>query len=185
MTNTLMTTFSESEMLTLWKQILHLEVPRTDCSVQRTDGINLDALITTHIRQWYAHLLTTAPAHLLPVENIASLVTLTSRQGVVEITLPTHCVRPLEVKLNGWKQSVTEFLVPHHPKAKMQSSPLMRSGCENPTAVLSGNKLTLYSIAPDKVAMLETLRAVVKPTEGTYTFGQEALATIPRFAESL
>ncbi len=185
MTNTLLTTKSEAEMIGLWKQLLHLEVPRTDCTVQRTDGIDLDSLIATHIRQWYAHLLKTAPLHQVPVESITSGITLSSSQGVVKITLPPNCIRPVEVQLDGWQRPVTEFLAPNHPKAKMQASPLMRSGCENPAAVLSGNTLTIYSIAEGRLALIETLRAVVAPPMGTYTFSLDALASIPHFAQSL
>ena len=42
---------TESEMLSLWKQVMRLETPRRDCTVEWDDGIDLDALLLTHIKQ--------------------------------------------------------------------------------------------------------------------------------------
>ena len=184
MANTMLR-LSESEMITLWKQILHLEVPRSDCDVERTDGIDLDAMVATHIKQWYAHLLRTAPLHLVPVEDVIGSATMVSGQGVCTVQLPERCARPVEVKMMAWKRSVTEFLSPDHPAAKMQSSALMRAGNENPVVVAYDNRLELYPAPESGPAPITTLRAVAAPADGTYAFSPQALDTIPHFAESL
>ena len=80
---------NESEMLALWKQLMHLDTPRRDCAVEWNDGVDIDALLTTHIKQWYAQLLNTAPCHLLPVQDVKSDVLLQACiDGTVEATPP-------------------------------------------------------------------------------------------------
>lgn len=178
---------SESEMLTLWKNILHLDVPRTDCDVQRIDGIDLDATIWLHIRQWYAHLLQTAPLHMVPVEDVIGTAIITTNfDGLTQVQMPARCVRPVEVRMVGWKRSVTEFLSPDHPVAKMQSNALLRAGNENPVVVAYDNRLELYPSATTGMpAAVENLRAVTAPADGTFAFSPEALHTIRQFDQSL
>lgn len=178
---------SESEMLTLWKKILNLDVPNTDCDVQRIDGIDLDATIWLHIRQWYAHLLQTAPLHMVPVEDMLGSATITTQaDSATQVQLPARCVRPVEVRMLGWKRSVTEFLSPDHPVAKMQSNALLRAGTENPVVVAYDNRLELYPSATTGLpAAVEILRAVAAPADGSFAFSPEALDTIKQFEQSL
>ena len=93
---------TESEMIDLWKQVMHLETPRRDCAVEWNDGIDLDALLLTHIKQWYAHQLNNAPANLLPIEDLAAQVSLTTRDSIVVASVPDQSVRPVEWKLAEW-----------------------------------------------------------------------------------
>ena len=87
---------SPSEMLDLWKTVMRLTPVRRECTIERDDGIDLDALLTLHIRQWYAHLLATAPPLWLPVDDLKDHITLTARAGgVVEAARPPQCGRLL------------------------------------------------------------------------------------------
>ncbi len=171
---------TESEMLDLWKQILHLETPRRDCTVEWDDGIDLDALLLTHIKQWYAHQLNTAPAKLLPIEDLASQVPINTRNGIVVATVPEQSVRPVEWKLAEWQRSVTEFLDPCSHEAMLQLNEWTRGGASDPAIIDYGFQMLMMSTAGGS-PQLERDRCVVRPAAGTYRFHSELLSTIPQW----
>ena len=175
---------TESEMLDLWKQVMRLATPRRDCTVEWDDGIDLDALLITHIKQWYAHLLNTAPAHLLPIEDLASDVELTTRDGMVIATSPEQSVRPVEWKLAEWQRSVTTFLDPCSHEAMLQLNEWNRGGAYNPAIIDYGFQLLLMSTA-SALPQLELARCVVRPADGSYQFHASLLSTIPEWHQSL
>lgn len=171
---------SEQEMLALYKTMTHLTEVRRDCIVERDDGIDLDAWLTLRLQQWYAQLLTTAPVEWLPVEDVRADVTLTTAlHGVVTATVPPHCVRPVEWRLEGWHASVTHFLSPQDPLARLQLTPWTRGNAYSPAVIDHGDHLVLYSVPPESVPVLVVARCVVRPTDGHYRFHQAALATLP------
>lgn len=171
---------TESEMINLWKTVMHLEQVRRDCVIERDDGIDIDELLRIHLRQWYAHLLLTAPLCQVPIDDVKSEVTLsTDGQGVVTATLPERAVRPVEFKLQEWTRSVTRFLEPSSPEARLQSSPYTRGGICQPAAVaISPGRLLLMS-APSLAPQLELASCVARPADGSYRLSQAALSTIP------
>lgn len=168
---------NENEMLALWKQVMRLDTPRRDCTVEWDDGIDLDALLLTKIKQWYAHLLNTAPAHLLPIEDVAAQVSLTTSRGVVIATPPHHCVRPVEWKLAEWQRSVTEFLDPCSHEAMLQLNEWTRGGACNPAIIDYGFQLLMMTTSGSS-PQLELARCVVHPADGTYQFHSSLLDTI-------
>jgi len=168
-----------TEMLNLWKEVLHLDTPRRDCNVEWDDGIDIDSLLTTHIKQWYAHILSTAPANLLPINDVKEAVTLNaSADGAVVATTPEHCVRPIEWKLTGWKRSVTQFLDPFSNEAMKQLNEWTRGGAYNPAIIDYGFQLLLFSNTSNTPS-LEIARCVVRPADGSYQFHSQLLDTIP------
>lgn len=169
---------NETEMLALWKQVMNLETPRRDCNVEWDDGIDLDALLLTHIKQWYAHQLNNAPVALLPVEDVVAQVSLNVLNGVVAATVPDHCVRPVEWKLAEWQRSVTEFLDPCSHEAMLQLNEWTRGGACNPAIIDYGFQLLMMS-ANSTHPELELARCVVRPADGTYQFHSDLLASIP------
>ena len=176
-------TLTESEMLDLWKQVMLLETPRRDCSVEWDDGINLDALMLTHIKQWYAHQLNHAPANMLPIEDLAAQVPLNCKDGIVIATTPQQCVRPVEWKLAEWKRSVTEFLDPCSHEAMLQLNEWTRGGACAPAIVDYGFQMLMMSSAG--TPQLERARCVVRPADGSYQFHSDLLATIPKWKNEL
>lgn len=175
---------TESDMLNLWKQVMHLEIPRRDCTVEWDDGIDLDALLLTNIKQWYAHLLNTAPAHLLPIENLASQVPIDTRDGMVFATVPQQCVRPVEWKLAEWQRSVTTFLDPCSHEAMLQLNEWTRGGICNPACIDYGFQMLMMSTT-SATPQLELARCVVRPADGSYQFHYDLLRTIPEWHQSL
>ena len=167
---------SQAEMLDLWKCLHHLQPSRRDCTVERDDGIDLDTLLLNHIDRWYAELLLTAPIHLLPVEDVATDVTLTGDdEGVVTAILPPQCVRPVEWQLQEWKNSVTHFAQPDEEEARRQRNVWTRGGCETPVIVDHGNRLLLYSLPGGSQPALVMARCVVRPVDGRYRFHSSLL----------
>ncbi|MBR6490546.1 MAG: hypothetical protein IKT03_08445 [Muribaculaceae bacterium] len=175
---------TESEMLDLWKQVMHLETPRRDCTVEWDDGIDLDALLLTHIKQWYAHQLNNAPIQLLPIEDLATQVSLTTRDGIVVATVPDQSVRPVEWKLAEWKRSVTEFLDPFSHEAMLQLNEWTRGGACNPAIIDYGFQMLMMS-STNSTPQLERARCVVRPSDGSYQFHSVLLSTIPKWEQSL
>ena len=175
---------SESEMLALWKQVMHLDTPRRDCTVEWDDGIDLDALLLTHINQWYAHQLNNAPSHLLPIEDLVAQVPINTRNGIVIATIPVQCVRPIEWKLAEWQRSVTEFLDPCSHEAMLQLNEWTRGGASNPAIIDYGFQMLMMSTAGAS-PQLELARCVVRPADGTYQFHGDLLSTIPEWEQSM
>lgn len=171
-----------SEMLDLWKTILRLEPVRRDCTVERDDGIDIDALLELHIRQWYAHLLNTAPVEWLPVEDVKADVALTTdAHGKVSATVPPQCVRPVEWQLTAWQRPVTQFLAPDSHEAQMALDPYTGAGSCRPVAIDYGNRLLLLSVPVGTQPALAIARCVVRPVAGTFAFHSAALSTIPHW----
>lgn len=174
---------SESEMLALCKRVMKLEPARRDCSVERDDGIDIDAWIMVRARSWYARLLAEAPAEWLPVEDVKDEIMLAGcGDGVVKATVAARCVRPVEWRLQGWHNSVTAFASPDDAVAVLQRNPWTRGGTHSPVAVDHGGWLMLYSVAPGATPSLEMARCVVIPAGGHFVFHQ---AAIPSLEEAL
>ncbi len=172
----------EQHMLNLWKTIMHFEPTRLDCVIERKDGIDIDALLTIHINQWYAHLLETAPVQWLPVVDVKTQVALSiDKEGVVTATIPQQCVRPIEWQLNGWQQSVTSFLQPDSHEAANQHCMWTRGNSHTPAAIDCGDTLKLFSGKAGNTPTLLKARCVVRPGNGLYQFHAVALATIPNW----
>lgn len=173
-------TYNSTEILNLWKTIMHLEPVRRDCMIERDDGIDIDALLTLHIRQWYAQLLETAPAEWLPIEDVKNDCRLNlGNDQVVTATLPPQCVRPVEWKLKGWQHSVTHFLKPGDPEAIVQQCEWTRGRSHCPAVIDMGNTMQLFSAASNSLPTLEVARCVVRPADDIYRFHAAALSTIP------
>lgn len=181
--NDLMLDLSEQEMLALWRNVMCLDPVRRECSVERDDGIDLDGKLITHLRQWYAHLLLTAPLEMVPVEDVkADVVLEADAAGVVTATLPATAVRPVEWQLAGWQHSVTDFLSPADARAQRQLSVWTRSGPCSPAAVLHNRQIRLYSTEPGVMPVLTNASCVVKPNDNRYVFHCALLETLPRWS---
>lgn len=167
-------------MLALWKRRHFLEPLRNDCSVTRTDGVDLDAICIDQMRQWYVSLLANAPTEMLASTNIASTITpkRTSVNSLL-LTLPDNVVRVTSVKLSSWQR---EAMLIHSTstRAKQQSNPFARGGIANPVAVLHANHtLELFSPGNDTtLPTVEQLLVISDPGKEKYIFDELALTTI-------
>ena len=158
----LMLSYTEDEMLQLVKRLKFLVPERRECEIEREDGVDIDLNMRMWIKDWYANLLRTADADLLPVEDLKSECSaVADSQGVVTVEMPWKAVRPMEVRLEGWERSVTEFFAPDSTEARLQESEWTRGGSENPAAVAGDKELKLYSAAAGATPVVAKLRCVV------------------------
>ncbi len=165
-------------ILNLWKQVLLLDTPRRDCSVEWDDGIDLDSYLMTYINQWYDHMLTTAKADLLPIEDVKDNVVLNAVEGMIEAVMPKHCIRPVEMRLHGWKRSVTEFLQPGSHEANVQLNEWTRGGIYMPAVIDYGDRLVMTRAGSSSLR-LDVARCVARPADGSFKFHGSLLDTIP------
>lgn len=184
MTNDLMMDLTEDEMLELWKSRFRLLPARRDCTIEREDGIDIDAVLLTDIREWYAGLLLKGDVEMLPVEDLSKeLFADVSTDGVVTVPLPACCVRPVEWHVEGWERSVTRFYHPSTVEARCQNNFYLRGDTYNPAAVIFEDRLVLYSVKPGVDALVDKALCVVRPAGGHYKFNEAALATIWDYAK--
>lgn len=168
---------STDEMLQQWRMRRALEPLRSDCVVQRADGIDLDPLLRMEMRDWYLKLLDTASLELLAPEDIAGDVALVvNADGSAVVTLPERCRRVVEVRLEEWERPA-RIETPDSRRARCQQSCYCRGGAEEPVAIAEVGRLRLYSVlsAQPKIA---SLLCIAEPEEGYYEFDERALATI-------
>lgn len=178
-------TLTEPEMLSKWKLITrHEPLAGGACVITRTDGYDADALLLDRVRAWYAGVLDSAPANLLPVTDFAAdVMPLPGDEGGVVVRLPRACRRVVEVKLTGWLRCARIVDASSaDPAVARQLSPYTRAGVNAPVALASPGRLTLYP-APEAgtVRPVERLLAVAAPADGTYVFDSSLLSTIPGF----
>ena len=170
---------SESEMLDLWKTMMQLQPAHYGCTIERTDGIDIDELLLIHIRKWYASLLLSAPDGIVPVEDVKDrLSVMVADNGVVTAMVPPECVRPVEWKLKAWQKSVTLFLQPNVPEAAYLHNEWTRPGVCDPAAVDYGNRILLFTLPDGELPIFDMARCVVRPTNGKYVFHASGLESL-------
>ena len=170
---------SESEMLDLWKTMMQLQPAHYGCTIERTDGIDIDELLLIHIRKWYASLLLSAPDGIVPVEDVKDrLSVMVADNGVVTAMVPPECVRPVEWKLKAWQKSVTLFLQPNVPEAAYLHNEWTRPGVCDPAAVDYGNRILLFTLPDGELPIFDMARCVVRPTNGKYVFHTSVLESL-------
>ncbi len=163
--------YTRQEMLEDWKLRKGLALGRTDCTVVRDDGVDLDALLLSEIDCRYELLLAEAPPELLPVADIAEECVMTVADDLTaSISLPERCVRVLEVKLIGWKVPVSAFFEPDSEMARRQSSEWLRGRSECPVWVARRRSIDAYSAASRADLVPEWVVAVIRPDSGNYVF---------------
>ena len=166
-------------MLDLWKTMMQLQPAHYGCTIERTDGIDIDELLLIHIRKWYASLLLSAPDGIVPVEDVKDrLSVMVADNGVVTAMVPPECVRPVEWKLKAWQKSVTLFLQPNVPEAAYLHNEWTRPGVCDPAAIDYGNRILLFTLPDGELPIFDMARCVVRPTNGKYIFHASVLESL-------
>ncbi len=97
-------TLTQCQMLELWRRKRMVEPLRLDCVVQRTDGPDVDAMLTEEMRRWYLELLDGGPrSALAPVDVTSTCKVDALSDGRMVITGPEGCRRILSVWFAGWE----------------------------------------------------------------------------------
>ena len=170
-----MFSFTKNEMLALWRRCLGFDTIRTDCTVSSYEGIYVDDIITRHMRQWYLHLLDTAPAHLVPTADFAESASLTiGSDGWGRIELPEGARRPISIKLSGWNvaaQVISDEKA--EPILARMASPFAMPGPCSPLAFYRHG----LRINP-AIGNIEGLIAVADPGPERFDLDESLIATI-------
>lgn len=170
-------TYTEEEMLSLFKLRAGLLTTDCGCTISRQDGIDIDKMLIADIRRWYASLLLTAPEALLPIENLASsaITEWDEQESIATITLPPRGVRLLGVRLKTMQREITTFCAPGSYEDRLYSSHEVRTYASYPVAILSGRTLIILGC---KSGELQTLRMITAPDDNTYTLHPSLLPQI-------
>ncbi len=156
---------------------------RTDCTVERVDGIDVDSTAAASLRLRYLQLLDTAPAHLLPTADIASQIAV-SAYGTAY--LPASCRRLLNIRLSHWR-------LPAFPvsRADFNLSPRRRRvlnrycapGPVEPLAVTEPDgSLSLWPFSPSGSVVRAI--AVIDPGENSFSLDESLLPSLIQIPES-
>lgn len=182
-------TLSKEEMLRRRRLLGGLEPLRHDCTIEQSDGIDVDALLEAQLRAWYLNLLDTAPAELLAPDNISATVTAVAADGGgVKLTMPAMCRRVFDVQLKGWQRAVKVLPASECERvAALQQNPYTAATAMRPVAVLmpgaTGGKAAAVLAFPTPGGaspQVALATAVLDQGESIYSFDESALATMPR-----
>lgn len=176
---------TEQEMTRLWLLRKGYEPLRSDCRIDRSDGVDLDALSRSECRLWMEQLLKEGDPSLLVLHDLAKesepVLSITSVPSVVT-PLPDDCVRPVAVKLRSWL-APAEIVAADSPKARRQYAACACGGIVNPVAILHpDNRLEMFSPAYDGNDTLDYLLCAVRLTDSDglplYEFQPRALESV-------
>lgn len=165
-------------MLSQWRMRRALEPLRSDCTVERIDGIDLDAFLKMEMRNWYLNLLDTAPLHLLSITDVASLVSLSFNTDLsATIILPKGCRRVVEISLDCRNSPIT-IISADSPLATCQQNPFSRSGSVAPVAIVHHDHAIIY--AGSNNFNISHMLCVMEPDDGVYELDEAALSLISK-----
>lgn len=168
-------TYSLEEMLEEWKTRKMLLPGRHDCTMERDDGIDLDAVLVREIEADYDRLLREAPTEWLPVNDIAENCPIEIADDLTAVMhLPANCYRVVEVKLPSWKHAVSRMETPDSETARRQQNEWLRGGINAPVCVAGNRRLYLYSAGNHEEIRAERVLAVEPPEKGWFAFADAA-----------
>lgn len=171
-------------MLEEWKTRKMLLPGRRDCTVERDDGVDLDAVLVREIETAYDRLLREAPAEWLPVNDIAENCSIEIADNLTAVMhLPANCYRVVEVKLPSWKHAVSRMESPDSETARQQQNEWLRGSINNPVCVIGNRRLYLYSAGSHEETRAERVLAVEPPEKGWFAFADAAWSLLLQFAQ--
>lgn len=170
-------TKTKDEMLAYVRLMQGLEPLRADCSVEYTDGIDVNAVLEQKIRARYLDLLRTAPRALLAEDDLADECSSLPvyPPGGTRVVLPAVCVRVFDICMAGWRKAVPV----QDPELKdiivrRQKNPFTAATAESPVAVMNGDDPHSVLVFPGGEAVT-TLSCVADYGPARYAFDDAAL----------
>lgn len=161
-------TLTQSRMLEIWRRKRMVEPLRLDCTVSRTDGPDVDAILTEEMRSWYLDLLDHGPlSALAPVDVTQTCKLDPMSDGRVMISGPEGCRRILSIWFSAWDYPI------------QVSDEALRTDF-NPYQQRPG----AFRLAPDRVAAvgargsLREVIAAVDISPSVYIFDDSALKNL-------
>lgn len=170
-------TLTKTEMLELRRVAGGLGHVRSDCSIERTDGLEVDEILLADTRKWYLDLLDTGDLRHLAPEDIGASVLLTTMYdfaGAV-LTLPGNCRRVISVTMDNWRRPAPVLPASGFDMVSaLQMNPYTAAAEETPVAVLSSDGTVHVWPSTGKV---QSVIAVTDPGPDTYILDDSALPT--------
>lgn len=183
-------TLLKEEMRRRLRLLAGLEPVRADCTIEYTDGLDIDGLLDCKLRAWYLDLLDNGDMSLLAPTDIAA--TSRSTDGPYEasaISLPAMCRRVDAIRLEGWSRSV-KILGKDMVAAtvRRQSNPFLAATPDSPIAVenpggTGGSPGDILAWPKGKSVSL--LTAVLDAGPDSYTLDETALGQLDALAKQL
>ncbi|MDE6097394.1 MAG: hypothetical protein K2G24_00740 [Muribaculaceae bacterium] len=137
-----------------------------DCTVERFDGIDLDAALRPKLESDYLKWLDSADPDLLRIEDVRTLAVLTSRGGATVLELPDSCRRLVAVRLAGWSRRAEIVEADSgDPRLARIGNEYASPGIEHPLAIRRGRQYELWPAAPATLpvaAALAEAKAIMK-----------------------
>ena len=182
-------TLTKTEMLKRRRIAGGLEPLLADCTIERTDGIDVDAILADELRKRYLDLLDRGDRSLVAADNIAATASCVSDgdelAGGARVSLPTLCRRVFELQLHGWSRAV-EVRPADEAEAiiSRQQNPYTAASAAHPVAVFAGGAVA--GSVPDILAwpaggphpQAVAVTAAIDPGEDYYTMDEAALALL-------
>ncbi|MDE6277240.1 MAG: hypothetical protein K2M06_03945 [Muribaculaceae bacterium] len=174
-------TLSKNEMLGRFRLAGGFEHLRSDCTIEATAGVALDALLAEQLRRRYTELLSEGPRELLVVEDMSATAGEASYHsgGTGVVRLPADCARLFEISLEGWERPAA--VAP----AEALEALLMRGDnaytaptAERPSAAMGADGRTVYVHPASGSRKITLARGVRDPGPDKYTLEEAGLSWI-------
>lgn len=184
-------TLTKDEMLQRLRVLAGLDSLRADCTIEYTDGIDVDAMLEIKLRAWYLGLLDSAPASLLAPADITSVAAVEDDAPAegCRVTVPGMCRRAFDIRLGGWLRAVPVLPAANADQVlRRQLNPYTRATAASPVAVAApgGADGAMGGIlAWPAAADVCLLTAVVDPGPDKYVMDEAAMGALAQLAASL
>lgn len=174
-------TLTSRQMLQTWRSCAGLEPLSADCTIERFDGIDIDARLTELMRQWYLALLDEGDPSLVGQPTAASaLVSLSYADGdySARVVCQPAVRRLCSIRLSGWQREA-QISDRSHVTAELalQSNPYSRAGECEPLAWRETDG-TVRAVPASAASRVAAASAIVDPGEDSYRLDSRALSTI-------
>lgn len=180
-------TKSSAELREYVRTLAGLTPMRADCVIEYTDGIDVDAMIDSRLRQWYIKLLAEGPRELLAEQDLAAGASVSvggAPASGCTVRLPGSCVRVFELKLSSWQHPVVILGAEALGKVvECQRNPFTRATPESPVAVMAPGGRSVFAWPSDTT--VGALSGVSDTDDGTYSMDEAALDRLENFAKTL
>lgn len=165
---------TKEEMLKRRRIAGGFEPLRTDCTVEDTAGVDINAVLESELRAKYLHLLDHGPVEMLAADEVAASTAVTDYvDGGSLLEVPPECRRVLSVRLSGWLREAP--VLPDGEYARvlaLQRNRFTASGSASPVAVCCPDgRIAAWPGAPHA----QEVTAIVDPGPDTYILDDAAL----------
>ncbi|MDE6310519.1 MAG: hypothetical protein K2L96_01715 [Muribaculaceae bacterium] len=174
-------TLSKGEMLERFRLAGGFEHLRSDCAIEATDGVDINALIEEQLRRIYTELLLTGPRELTAPEEFGATMKdaayLGTNTGLVE--LPADVVRVYEIKLESWETTADVKDAEEAEALKMRADNQYTAPTTRYPAAATGSDGRTIVVSPaGSPRTVSMARGVRDPGPDKYTLEEAGLSWI-------